>query len=100
MPETTAALVALADGDCRRRRHLHRHRPRRTHLLNQPGGTVSRKRATLTVEVTFDGTYYDLSEIVSVAEDWIHAGLEDRDDVRGVTITGTAEPLPDAEADR
>ena len=58
---------------------------------------MSRKRATLTVQITFDGTYYDLSEIVSVSEDWIHAGLEDRDDVRGVSIDGTAALLQDDE---
>jgi hypothetical protein len=50
------------------------------------GGT--RKLVRLTVDLTFEGDYYDAGELVGVASDWVHAGLEDRDDLRGATVSG------------
>lgn len=54
---------------------------------------MSKKQAVLVVRVAFEGDYYGVDEIVSVSEDWIHAGFEDRDNVAGVKIEGFAEEL-------
>lgn len=51
---------------------------------------MSRKRVTLTVEVIFDGDYYELRELVDLSHDWISSAFEDRSDVGEMTVTGTA----------
>lgn len=50
--------------------------------------TVTRKEAVFTVLVTFEGDYIGADEVVDVTSGWIHAGLEDRDDLRGVVVVG------------
>jgi hypothetical protein len=45
------------------------------------------KIVSVLVELTFYGDYLDKDEIPSYAEGWIEAGLNDRDDLRGWTIT-------------
>lgn len=49
---------------------------------------MTRKEVVLTVLATFEGSYYGADELVDVATGWIHAGMEDRDDLRGVTVVG------------
>lgn len=48
----------------------------------------TRKEVELLVRLTFEGDYYDAAELVDVSSDWIHAGLEDRDNLTGQSITG------------
>lgn len=48
----------------------------------------TRKEVELVVRLTFEGDYYDAAELVDVSSGWIHAGLEDRDNLTGQTITG------------
>lgn len=54
---------------------------------------MSKKVVTLTLEVFFDGDYYQTSELVDLVEHWIHGGLEDRSDVVGWTTEGYAEEM-------
>jgi hypothetical protein len=49
----------------------------------------TRKVVTLAVEIIFEGRYYEASEVVDVASDWIRGTLEDRDDCKEWTVTGT-----------
>ncbi|MGW0064791.1 hypothetical protein ACWDTT_33310 [Streptosporangium sandarakinum] len=44
--------------------------------------------ARLVVDLRFEGTYFHPGELVDVATGWIHAGLDDRDNLLGVEISG------------
>jgi hypothetical protein len=44
---------------------------------------VSTKVVKTTITVTFEGDYYEVSEVEDKVCDWIDAGLCDRDDVVG-----------------
>lgn len=54
----------------------------------------------LTVEVTWDGDYYQPDERAAMAERWIRAGLHDRSDVAGVKVWETYELTGKPEAAR
>jgi hypothetical protein len=47
------------------------------------------KEVVLTLRLTFEGSYYEAGELVDVSDGWIRSGLEDRDDLTGVEISGT-----------
>lgn len=52
--------------------------------VDRPGTT---KVVTVAVTARFHGTYFDADEVSGALAQWIHGGLDDRDDLRGWTIT-------------
>lgn len=54
---------------------------------------MSRKIVQLTVDVVFDGDYYDADEIVPLGRTWIMGAFDDQDDVVpfSLTVTGTVD---------
>lgn len=56
---------------------------------------MSCKRLVLELELTFDGDYYDLDELATVAEWWIEGGFEDRDDLVGWSIKASRAEVID-----
>ena len=55
-----------------------------------------RHTVVLAVVVTFEGDYYGTDELVGVCDHWIGSAFDDRDDLRGYTLTGVAMRDPDA----
>lgn len=52
---------------------------------------MSRQRATLQVEITFDGGRYEVRDLIPVSRIWIGDSLDGRTGVTGWRITGSAE---------
>lgn len=52
---------------------------------------MTRKTVRLTVDVLFDGEYYDEDEVITVSNMWITETFADRDDVvlDSLKVTGT-----------
>lgn len=50
---------------------------------------MSHKTVTLEVEVTLKGDYYSITEAPRVISHWLHAALEDRQDVTDWAIDAT-----------
>ncbi|MCF2531731.1 hypothetical protein [Yinghuangia soli] len=65
--------------------------------------TDPRHTAHLAVEVRFEGDYYGPDELVALCDGWIGAAFEDRDNLRGYTLTGSVNPghdtAPNLDAD-
>jgi hypothetical protein len=51
----------------------------------------------MVVDLRFEGTYLHRDELVEVASGWIYGGLEDRDDLVGVKISGELVPTSDTQ---
>lgn len=51
--------------------------------------TKPRHTVRLTVEVQFEGTYYEPREMVNLCDGWFSSALDDRSDVSGYSLTGT-----------
>ena len=49
---------------------------------------VSRKIVHMMITVTYDGDYYDATEVEDVTSDWISMGFEDRDNLTGWSLIG------------
>lgn len=47
---------------------------------------ITTKYVDVTVQLVFVGDYYAANECGSVAQGWIESGLNDRDDLHGVTV--------------
>lgn len=54
-----------------------------------------RHTVLLAVVVTFEGDYYGAGELVDVCDGWIGSAFNDRDDLRGYTLTGVVRREPD-----
>jgi len=48
----------------------------------------TRKDVELTVRLVFEGDYYEARELVALATRWMKSGLDDRSDLREISITG------------
>jgi hypothetical protein len=51
---------------------------------------MSKKILTMTIDVTYEGDYYNADEIPGITEHWIAGGLWDRDDLRGFIVRSTS----------
>lgn len=50
---------------------------------------MSRKLVHMMISVTYDGDYYDVTEVEGITADWIGAGFEDRDNLTGWDLIGS-----------
>lgn len=50
---------------------------------------MAKGSAYVVIRVDFEGDYYRPSEWIDVTEDWIYAGLEDRDNVIGSEVVAS-----------
>jgi hypothetical protein len=61
-------------------------------VATQPAPTGTRQRATLHIEIDYDGAHLDARDVIPSARIWIGDSLEGRTGITGWRITGTLEP--------